>query len=404
MAITGTEDPMYVTDFDFILQECTSVKTDFDTDAQNEWMQNRLLSGENPDNFARIWAHTHPGPSASPSTTDWETFQEVMGDAAWGVMLILGTGNEFVCVFRCNDQMLNLQVEVESEHIPDSWVTELDNIKKYIPKKQVQIGYQTNWDWQDSGYEIVNSPGTHNYGKAKKKKENGLHVFSSIPHWDRDDVSPSFQRFASAMSILPGSPNFSSAFNYTTTFEDLMSAGPVRCINALKTMYQNVQDGRDDQRFQHLCKVLGKALFDDEEAFFEYNQGYAYWWDPIALFGALRDGEMLESDYEGIDPETKAFLHYDKKQKEWMFSEKVNIVDEIPKMLTSGEPVNREIAQSAMISATVHTPAFITDFDKGFKKVINQFFEEQEEYHQCQKNHEANDTPVTPASSSRTTS
>ncbi len=42
-----------------------------------------------PENTIRIWCHTHPGNSASPSGTDWETFVERFEQTDFGVMFIL---------------------------------------------------------------------------------------------------------------------------------------------------------------------------------------------------------------------------------------------------------------------------------------------------------------------------
>src|ERR1022692_2367073 len=41
-----------------------------------------------PQNYLRIWCHTHPGSSAEPSGTDEETFARVFGSCDWAVMFI----------------------------------------------------------------------------------------------------------------------------------------------------------------------------------------------------------------------------------------------------------------------------------------------------------------------------
>src|SRR5437870_2317239 len=47
-------------------------------------------AGLTPDRFARVWLHTHPGSSVTPSGTDEDTFARVFGRCDWAVMFILG--------------------------------------------------------------------------------------------------------------------------------------------------------------------------------------------------------------------------------------------------------------------------------------------------------------------------
>src|ERR1022692_5330710 len=49
-----------------------------------------------PQNYLRIWCHTHPGSSPEPSGVDEETFARVFGSCDWAVMFILSrTSNTF---------------------------------------------------------------------------------------------------------------------------------------------------------------------------------------------------------------------------------------------------------------------------------------------------------------------
>jgi hypothetical protein len=45
--------------------------------------------GRKPEQFARIWLHTHPGDSPDPSSTDEATFQRVFGGCTWAVMAVV---------------------------------------------------------------------------------------------------------------------------------------------------------------------------------------------------------------------------------------------------------------------------------------------------------------------------
>jgi len=50
-------------------------------------MEERKLE---PHQYGRVWLHTHPGKSATPSKTDWENFRRFQ-DYGWALMLILAS-------------------------------------------------------------------------------------------------------------------------------------------------------------------------------------------------------------------------------------------------------------------------------------------------------------------------
>jgi hypothetical protein len=88
--ITAPDDPMYVQDFITVPQEVTSVSVAFRDDGIADFFENSVDAGLAPDRFARIWMHTHPGASVTPSITDEETFSRVFGACDWSLMFILG--------------------------------------------------------------------------------------------------------------------------------------------------------------------------------------------------------------------------------------------------------------------------------------------------------------------------
>jgi len=49
--------------------------------------------GRRPEQFARIWLHTHPGDSPEPSGIDEETFERVFGGCQWAVMFVVAENN-----------------------------------------------------------------------------------------------------------------------------------------------------------------------------------------------------------------------------------------------------------------------------------------------------------------------
>jgi len=101
-AVTHPDDLLYVMDFQLVKQECSMVKVDFDDDAIADYTMDMVESGYSPEQFMRIWVHTHPNMSAHPSGTDLHTFKKVFGKCDWSVMVIVSnTGDQF-CRLRIN--------------------------------------------------------------------------------------------------------------------------------------------------------------------------------------------------------------------------------------------------------------------------------------------------------------
>ncbi|WP_417393192.1 hypothetical protein [Gimesia sp.] len=87
--ITEAADPRFVTDIVLVKQTCTDVTVAFDDAAVADFFDDQIDAGRHPENFGRIWIHTHPGFSARPSQVDVETFARVFGNCDWAVMFIL---------------------------------------------------------------------------------------------------------------------------------------------------------------------------------------------------------------------------------------------------------------------------------------------------------------------------
>lgn len=76
-------------DFVTVKQKVTCVSVQFDDDAVADFFEEQVVLGRKPEQFARIWCHTHPSGIPGPSGTDQETFQRVFGSCQWAVMFIL---------------------------------------------------------------------------------------------------------------------------------------------------------------------------------------------------------------------------------------------------------------------------------------------------------------------------
>ena len=98
--ITPVDDLLYVEDIRLVRQRCTAVFVAFDDTAVAEFFDEQIDAGRRPEQFGRVWIHTHPGESAQPSQVDEETFERVFGACDWAVMFILARGGETYCRLR----------------------------------------------------------------------------------------------------------------------------------------------------------------------------------------------------------------------------------------------------------------------------------------------------------------
>jgi len=114
--ISKADDLLLVGDLALVRQQCTEVTVKFDDSAVADYFDCRVDQGQMPEQFARIWVHTHPGSSAFPSGTDEETFERCFGTADWAVMFILARGGNTYARLRLGGgpgAELALPVEVD---------------------------------------------------------------------------------------------------------------------------------------------------------------------------------------------------------------------------------------------------------------------------------------------------
>lgn len=91
--ITRTDDLLLVEDFAIVQQEVTSVSVRFSDESVSQFFDQQVDLGRKPEQFARVWLHTHPGNSPEPSMTDEDTFGRVFGNCQWTVMAIVARDN-----------------------------------------------------------------------------------------------------------------------------------------------------------------------------------------------------------------------------------------------------------------------------------------------------------------------
>jgi len=88
--LSDAADPLSVEDLLVVKQRTTAVTVEFDDQAVADLSDAMADAGVPPGRFARVWLHTHPGSSVTPSAVDEATFGRVFGPCDWAVMGILG--------------------------------------------------------------------------------------------------------------------------------------------------------------------------------------------------------------------------------------------------------------------------------------------------------------------------
>ena len=92
--ISNVDDLLFVKEFITVKQEVTPVSVKFDDEAVADLFDTQVDLGRKPEQFGRIWLHSHPGNSPEPSIIDDETFTRVFGNCQWSVMFILAQDNK----------------------------------------------------------------------------------------------------------------------------------------------------------------------------------------------------------------------------------------------------------------------------------------------------------------------
>ncbi len=100
--ITQADDLLFVTDFALVKQKVTAVSVSFDDESVADFFEDQVAAGRRPEQFARIWLHTHPGNSPEPSMTDKATFTRVFGKCDWSVMCIVAQDGSSFARLRFN--------------------------------------------------------------------------------------------------------------------------------------------------------------------------------------------------------------------------------------------------------------------------------------------------------------
>ena len=100
--VVPEDDLLLVKDIQLVRQVCSWAHVAFDDESVADYFDAQVEAGRRPEQFARIWLHTHPGDCPEPSFTDETTFARVFGRADWAVMFILARGGQTYARLRFN--------------------------------------------------------------------------------------------------------------------------------------------------------------------------------------------------------------------------------------------------------------------------------------------------------------
>ena len=100
--ITETEDPLLVTDFRLVKQQCSSVTVEFDKEDSVKFVEEMTDRGLSYWQFGSIFLHSHPGNCPNPSITDEENFNKNFSLPHMAVFFIIAKQGATYCRLRYN--------------------------------------------------------------------------------------------------------------------------------------------------------------------------------------------------------------------------------------------------------------------------------------------------------------
>lgn len=166
--ITAPDDLLCVREFVTVKQEVTAISVKFDDEAVADFFETQVDLGRKPEQFARIWLHTHPADSAAPSIIDEETFARVFGGCQWAVMFVVaqdnktyaklsfnvGPGGQVLIPVRIDyahdfgpSEQKAWDAEYEANIKATNWLSEFDNNKETASVKNDHSSYALPYDF-----------------------------------------------------------------------------------------------------------------------------------------------------------------------------------------------------------------------------------------------------------------
>lgn len=193
--LSPRQDELEVIDFVLVPQESTPASVQFDDEGYEDYVEEMSSRGLAADRFMRIWIHTHPGTSASPSGTDEKSWSETFGTMSWAVMFILARGGQTYCRMGMNTSFASMKASLDHEidwtlEYPANgdqaeWDAEYERcVKKLTPVSTAPVGFHDRSgrrDWYDWKPKIGTTRRCYNYKMAKDP------TIGLIPAWMEED-------------------------------------------------------------------------------------------------------------------------------------------------------------------------------------------------------------------------
>jgi hypothetical protein len=156
--ISSRARPLLVQDVRLVRQSCDWASVLLDDAAVADFFDEQVDRGRSPEEFGRIWVHSHPGDSAQPSGIDEQTFERVFGGCDWSVMFILAQGGQRYARLQFAvgpGGSLELPVDVAFDQPfaasdPAGWDAEYAACVKRAPEPELtQAGWNDDRWWED---------------------------------------------------------------------------------------------------------------------------------------------------------------------------------------------------------------------------------------------------------------
>jgi hypothetical protein len=166
--VAPADDLLFVADVQLVKQICTEISAGFDDKSIAEFFDAQVDEGRQPEQFFRLFMHTHPGNSPEPSGIDEETFARVFGRTDWAVMFILARGGKSYARLRYNvGPGLDVQIPVEVDYSypfeASSWDTWQEEYAANVrvpppePKKTMKTGQRSTAMASQQDEEVIDN-------------------------------------------------------------------------------------------------------------------------------------------------------------------------------------------------------------------------------------------------------
>lgn len=167
--VAASDDLLFVEDVQLVEQTCSWAHVALDDESVADFFDTQVDCGHTPEQFGRLWMHTHPGDCPQPSLTDEETFERVFGRSDWAVMFIVAREGQTYARLRFNvgpGGAIEIPVEVDySRHFTacdmNAWEQEYrTNVRReaVIERPTARIGCVDGDDTIDTEPSELNDP------------------------------------------------------------------------------------------------------------------------------------------------------------------------------------------------------------------------------------------------------